>query len=103
MHLSWPFPPLSGYNRPVMIPEDAELVARVAQGDEKAFLALYDRFASRVHALTTRILQDEMMAEEATQDTFLKLWNRATLYRQERGSVLLWLLAIARRTALDRL
>jgi RNA polymerase sigma-70 factor (ECF subfamily) len=50
-----------------------------------------------------RILHDPMLAEEATQDTFLKLWSRARLYLAERGSLLLWLLTIARRTALDRL
>ena len=84
-------------------PSDNELAAKVAQGDEHAFLTLYDRYASRVHALTLRILGDPMLAEEATQDTFLKLWSRARLYRPERGSLLLWLLTIARRTALDRL
>ncbi len=64
---------------------------------------LYDRYAPRVYALTLRILSDSMLAEEATQDTFLKLWSRARLYLSERGSLLLWLLTIARRTALDRL
>ena len=83
--------------------DDNQLVARVAQGEEQAFLALYDRYVSRVHGLTLRILGDPMLAEEATQDTFLKLWSRARLYLSERGSLLLWLLTIARRTALDRL
>jgi RNA polymerase sigma-70 factor (ECF subfamily) len=55
-----------------------------------------------VHALTLRILNDPMLAEEATQDAFLKLWSRARLFLNERGSLLLWLLTIARRTALDR-
>jgi RNA polymerase sigma-70 factor (ECF subfamily) len=82
--------------------EDSQLVAQVAQGNEKAFLALYDRYSSRVHALTLRILHDPMLAEEATQDTFLKLWSRANLYLAERGSLPLWLLTIARRVALDR-
>ncbi len=76
---------------------------RVAHGEEQAFLMLYDRYASRVHALTLRILQDPMLAEEATQDTFLKLWGRARSYLTERGSLVFWLLTIARRTALDRL
>jgi RNA polymerase sigma-70 factor (ECF subfamily) len=44
-----------------------------------------------------------MLAEEATQDTFIKLWGRARQYLPERGSVSVWLLTIARRTALDRL
>jgi RNA polymerase sigma-70 factor (ECF subfamily) len=91
------------YNQPVTELNDTELVARVAQGDEQAFLTLYDRYAARVHALTFRSLGEAMLAEEATQDTFLKLWSRARLYLNERGSLLMWLLTIARRTALDRL
>jgi RNA polymerase sigma-70 factor, ECF subfamily len=83
--------------------DDIQLIKRVAQGDESAFLTLYDCYVSRVYALTVRILSDPMLAEEATQDTFLKLWSRAHLYLAERGSLLLWLLTIARRTALDRL
>lgn len=44
-----------------------------------------------------------MLAEEATQDTFMKLWGRARMYLSDRGSFVVWLLTIARRTALDRL
>jgi RNA polymerase sigma-70 factor (ECF subfamily) len=83
--------------------DDNQLVERVVKGDEAAFLALYDQHASHVYALTLRILGDPMLAEEATQDTFLKLWGRARLFLAERGSLLIWLLTIARRTALDRI
>lgn len=83
--------------------DESELIARVARGDERAFLQLYDCHASRVHGLTLRILGDPMLAEEATQDTFLKLWSRARQYLAERGAFLPWLLTIARRVALDRL
>ena len=68
--------------------DDNQLVKRVAQGDEGAFLTLYDWYVGRVHALTLRILGDPMLAEEATQDTFLKLWSRAHTYLAERGSLL---------------
>lgn len=90
------------YNESVTTSDDLDLVTRVANGEERAFLRLYDRYVSRVYGLTLHILNDPMLAEEATQDTFLKLWSRARLYLQERGSLLLWLLTIARRTALDR-
>jgi RNA polymerase sigma-70 factor, ECF subfamily len=66
-------------------------------------MALYDRYAGRVYGLSLRILGESMLAEEATQDTFLKLWSRARLYLAERGPFVFWLLTIARRTALDRL
>ncbi|MCK6538416.1 MAG: hypothetical protein L6Q26_00050 [Anaerolineales bacterium] len=82
---------------------ESKLIERVARGDERAFLELYDRHASRVYGLTLRILGDPMLAEEVTQDTFLKLWSRARQYLAERGPFLPWLLTIARRVALDRL
>jgi len=84
-------------------PEDLDLIGRVVKSDQSAFFALYDRYASRVHALTLHILEDPMMAEEATQDTFLKVWSRARQYKPDRGDFITWLLTIARRTALDRL
>ena len=83
--------------------DEGKLIVQVAQGNENAFLAIYDRYASRVHGLTLRILGDDMLAEEATQDTFLKVWSRARDYLAERGPFLPWLLTIARRVALDRL
>jgi RNA polymerase sigma-70 factor (ECF subfamily) len=83
--------------------DDFTLVQRVVKGDQQAFLALYDRHAGRVNALSLHILGDSMLAEEVTQDTFMKLWSRARLYFAERGSFIVWLLTITRRTALDRL
>jgi len=83
--------------------DDHQLIARLSKGDEEAFVTLYDRHAGHVFALTFRILGDAMLAEEVTQDTFLKLWSRARMYVAERGTLLVWLLTIARRTALDRL
>jgi RNA polymerase sigma-70 factor (ECF subfamily) len=94
---------LNWYNEGVATPDDIELVTRIANGEEGAFLMLYDRYVGRVYAVTLRVLNNPMLAEEATQDTFLKLWSRARLYLNERGTLLLWLLTIARRTALDRL
>lgn len=86
-----------------MKPDDQKLVARVVDGDERAFLTLYDRYASRVYGLTLRVLGDVMLAEEVTQDTFLKLWSRARQFNPTRGKLASWLLTIAHRTALDRL
>ena len=85
--------------------EDVELglIRRVAAGDQGAFLTLYDRYAARVYGLALHILGEAMLAEEATQDTFVKFWGRARLFQPERGSFSVWLLTIARRTSLDRL
>lgn len=83
--------------------DDAALVQQVAAGDRQAFASLYDRYATRVYALAVRMLGESMAAEEVTQDAFLKLWSRSTSYDPGRGTLLPWLLTIARRTALDRI
>lgn len=84
-------------------PDDTSLIQRVARGDQQAFLTLYDRHVARVYGLTLHIMGDAMLAEEVTQDTFLKVWSRAHTYLAGRGSFISWLLTIARYTALDRL
>ena len=83
--------------------DEAGLIQRVTKGDQQAFLIIYDRYSARIHALTLHILGDPMLAEEVTQDTFIKFWSRARMYVSERGSFVVWLMTIARRTALDRL
>lgn len=82
---------------------DFELIQKIVLGDERAFLMLYDRFAPQVYGLTLRVLGDTMLAEEATQDTFLKLWSRARQFVPSQGELNSWLLTIAHRTALDRI
>ena len=91
------------YNGAVIKTNDQQLIAKVVKGDENAFLSLYDRYASRVYGLTLRVLGDAMLAEEVTQDTFLKLWSRARQFDSNKGELTPWLLTIAHRTALDRL
>jgi RNA polymerase sigma-70 factor (ECF subfamily) len=94
---------LTRYNEYVIDIDESKLIAQVAQGNEQAFLEIYDRYVHRVHGLTLHILGDSMLAEEVTQDTFLKLWSRARQYLAERGAFLPWLLTMARHVALDRL
>jgi RNA polymerase sigma-70 factor (ECF subfamily) len=79
------------------------LLSKVAHGDERAFVTLYDRHASRIYTLILRMINDRMLADEVLQETFLRVWTRAGQYNPERGSPLIWLLAVARRTALERL
>ena len=83
--------------------EDATLMRKVAGGDSKAFLALYDRYAAKVHGLALRVLGDPMTAEEVTQDAFVRLWTRAETFNPDRGRLSSWLLTITRRICIDRI
>lgn len=80
----------------------AQLLARVARGDEQAFSALYDLIAPRVHATVLRVVRDPAMSEEVTQEVMVELWRLAPRYEASRGSVTAWAATVAHRRAVDR-
>jgi len=82
---------------------DAELVGRMARGDERALGALYDRHGRTMFALAYRILADRDDAEEVVLEAFTQAWRASGNYASERGSVAAWLVVLARSRALDRL
>ena len=63
----------------------------------------YDRHAGYLFGSIVRFLGDREMAGEVAQDAFLTLWRRASTFDARAGSLLTWLLAIARHRAIDRL
>jgi RNA polymerase sigma-70 factor, ECF subfamily len=80
-----------------------ELLRRMAGGDSDALRTLFLELSPQIHGVIRRILPDTEDAREATQDTFVKAWQRAGTYRPDYGAVLSWLVLIARNTAIDRL
>jgi len=83
--------------------EDARLLCAIAGGDERALGALYQRRGGLVFSFLTRMLGHEAEAQEALQDTFIRLWRRAKEFDAHRSSATAWLLLFARGLALDRL
>jgi len=81
--------------------DDAELMRRLARGEQRALEALYDRYASAVMGLAMRILGEREPADEVVQETFWRAWSRSDSYRAERGAPLSWLFGIAHHLAID--
>ena len=54
---------------------DEDLVARLRQGDEKAFTAIYERYHKLLYVLAWRYLKSPEAAEDAVQQVFLRLWE----------------------------
>ena len=86
----------------VLDPELTSMIAAVANGDQVAFAALYDRLAPTVYGVVRRVLRDPSQAEEVTQEVFVEIWKQATRFDAERGSVRTWAVTIAHRRAVDR-
>lgn len=81
----------------------AALLLAVAGGDERAFTALYRVGSPRVHAIVRRIVIDEQLSVEVSQEVFLSLWQEtAARYDPAKGSGISWLLTLAHRKAVDK-
>ena len=82
---------------------DMHLVERVRHRDQSALIELYHTYGSAVYSLSLRVLQDPGLAEEITQDVFLKLWQMPERWNPSFGRLSSWLLTITRNAAIDRL
>lgn len=86
---------------PVPGPRDADLVVRMAQGDQQALGQLYDRFGSVMYAVAFRVAGQQADAEEVVMEAFAQAWREAPRFDQARGSVAAWLTMMTRSRALD--
>jgi len=62
---------------------DGHLVQRAAEGDVEAYETLYRKHVGRVHALCLRMARDRSEAEDLTQETFIRVWERLGSFRGE--------------------
>jgi RNA polymerase sigma-70 factor, ECF subfamily len=81
--------------------DDGILLNLIVHAQEDALSELYDRYGSLVYSVAMSALSDQALAEEITQDVFVRVWERAGTYRNELGSVATWLASIARNRAID--
>lgn len=77
------------------------LIGRVSLKDRQAFDRLYRASSSKLFAICLRILRDRSDAEEALQEIYVKIWQRADRYAAGDTSPMSWLAAIARNHAID--
>lgn len=81
--------------------DDQELIARVAAAEVGALEMLYDRYSALVYSISLYIVNDADTAEEITQDVFVQLWNKASLYHPDKGKVISWLTSLTRNRSID--
>lgn len=80
----------------------AELLTRVARGDQSAFEAAYDRLGRPVYGLIRKVVRDPAQSEEVAQEVLLEVWRTASRFDSGRGSAMTWVMTIAHRRAIDR-
>lgn len=78
---------------------DTEIIDSITRGNISDFSLLVDRYKDRAYSLLKRLLKNEMDAEEALQDSFLKAYNSLKNFRKE-SQFSTWLYKIVYNTAL---
>lgn len=81
----------------------ARLIRRVAGRDQEALEQLHQQTRNLVYSTALSILRNRETAEEAVQDVFLQIWNRAAGYDPSRGNPWAWINTLARSRAIDHL
>ncbi len=79
-----------------------KLVGRCRQGELAAFTELFQRYQARVYRLALTILRDEHDAEDAVQDTFVRVFERIGDYRSD-SAFTTWLTAIVVNRCRDKI
>lgn len=81
--------------------DDALLLHAIADKAIWAMEVLYERYGHILHAFAYRMIHDHQVAEDLVQDAFLAVWQCATSYSPQRGTVRKWLFSILHHRAID--
>jgi RNA polymerase sigma-70 factor (ECF subfamily) len=83
-------------------PQEIGLIAKIAaRNDDDAARRLYRKYRMELFRFGVHVLNDQGLAEEMVQETFIKFCQRAGSYDATRGAVRAWLFTMARSAAID--
>jgi RNA polymerase sigma-70 factor (ECF subfamily) len=81
----------------------AELLARVALRDRRAFERLYRATCAHLFSVSLRILRNEGRADEILQEAYVSVWHNASKYDAAAGKPMTWMINIVRNKSIDLL
>ena len=82
---------------------EQNIVQLLEKGDKSAINLLYQNYSDSLYGVILKITNDEEMAQDALQETFVKVWRNSKRYDQKKAKLFTWLYRIARNTAIDKL
>jgi RNA polymerase sigma factor (sigma-70 family) len=81
---------------------ETDLVNVLKSGSQKDFAVIYDYFSHSLYGVIKQIVRDnEELAQDLLQETFVKVWNSASTYSPEKSRLFTWMLNIARNSSID--
>jgi RNA polymerase sigma-70 factor (ECF subfamily) len=83
--------------------ELADLLDAVSRGDRRALSELYSRTSAKLYGICLRLLGSEADAQDALQEAYVTVWQKASRFDASKASPITWLCVLARNKAIDRL
>jgi RNA polymerase sigma-70 factor (ECF subfamily) len=78
------------------------LVNRLQSKDKSVISVLYDMYSDTLYGIIFRIVEQEELAEDVLQESFIKIWKNGGKYDATKGTLFTWMLNICRNTAIDK-
>lgn len=82
---------------------EKHIVELLEKGDTKAINLLYENYANSLYGVILKVTNNEELAQDALQETFVKVWKNSKKYDSKKAKLFTWLYRIARNTAIDKL
>ena len=82
---------------------EEHIVQLLEKGDEAAINLLYENYSDSLYGVILKITNNEELAQDALQESFVKIWRNAKKYDSKKARLFTWLYRIARNTAIDKL
>lgn len=82
---------------------EEHIVQLLAQEDKAAIDLLYANYSDSLYGVILKITNNEEVAQDALQESFVKIWKNAKKYDPKKAKLFTWLYRIARNTAIDKL
>lgn len=82
---------------------EQRIIQLLERKDQYALNLLYEHYSDSLYGVILKVTRNEEVAEDALQETFIKVWKNAHKYDASKAKLFTWLFRIARNTAIDKL
>ncbi|MFY8021365.1 MAG: RNA polymerase sigma factor [Bacteroidia bacterium] len=82
---------------------EESLIAGLKDRNRAAYNYLYDNYNRALYGVIFRIIGNEELANDALQESFVKIWKNIEQYQESKSSIYTWMLNICRNTAIDEM
>ncbi|NRA94546.1 MAG: RNA polymerase sigma factor [Psychroserpens sp.] len=82
---------------------EQQIINLLHRRNKKAINLLYENYSDSLYGVILKVTQHEEIAQDALQETFVKIWKNADKYDPKKAKLFTWLYRIAKNTAIDKL